>query len=271
MTRLYEVVLLPLLRVLYVPLDLVLGWTSFLPSVAGVTAVGVISGLGVMLLQKYCSNQDLLRRCKADLALIKSRMKGADPASAARLAGLRGRVVGKYAGAAMRPSLWSIPIITVVALWAGARMANQPVRPGEDLEVEAYFEDGAEGYAHIVPSPAISVVGPPVAVIGAVGSGRQARWKVRALQAGDWELEVRYADRSHVVELPVSASGGRPPEEVVVFQRESAGQDQLQAVRLALVPGMKDAWWNLMMGWAGLYLGVAMIFAFFFKWLLRIS
>ena len=64
-----------ILDVLYAVCDLLFGWTSLFGATAALTVVGVLSGLAVILFQKYASDQDLLGRCKEDLKILKARMK----------------------------------------------------------------------------------------------------------------------------------------------------------------------------------------------------
>ncbi|MFN3484039.1 MAG: hypothetical protein ACK44W_00915 [Planctomycetota bacterium] len=262
------------LEVLYAPLDLVLGWTAYLPPTWAVAVVGAVSGAGVMLLQKYASRQALLARCKEDLRLLKARLREArragDAEAAARAGALVRRISGKYLWGALKPALWSVPIIGVVALWCGARLGWEPVRPGETLEVVAHFEDRARGFAHVVPAEGMRPEGAAVAPVGMPRAG-QASWKVRAEGEGRLPLVVRYADRSYEVELPVSARGGRPPEPIFVFHESTPHQDQLQAIELRLRSSMGPAWWNLGLGWVGLYFAVALLVAIPLRFALRVQ
>ncbi len=264
-----------MLRVLYVPFDLVLGWTTRLPPAASVALVGVISGVAVMLLQKFASRQAFMARCKADLRLLKLRLRAArqagDREAVERLSALSRRIGGRYVAASLRPALWTVPLIAAVALWAAARLAYLPVRPGETLPVTAHFEDGASGFAHIVPVQGLRFDGPAIAPIEAEEGGRRARWRIRPAGAGALTVAVRHGDQTYEVALPVSARGGKPPEPVRVFRAESPTQDQLQAVELGVTPAMGAAWWNLGLGWMGFYLLTAAAAAFAFRFLFRVQ
>lgn len=264
-----------LLDVLYAPCDLLFGWTAFFGPIAALTVVGVLSGLAVILFQKYASNQDLLGRCKEDLKILKARTKehkaAGDLEGARRLQGLSGRIGGKYMWAALKPALWTVPIIGVVGLWAGARLGYLPVRPGEPLNVVAHFEDAAEGYAHVVTGEAFAVEGPPIAAATLKDGARQAAWTVKALAAGNQTLKIRHAGRTYEVPVPVRARGGRPPELVTVFEKASPRQDRLQAVELKLADSVPSAWWNLMLRWGGLYLLAAMVVALALRRVMKVQ
>lgn len=266
-----------ILAVLYFPFDILLGWLGYLPPVVSISLAGVLSGVAVMLFQKHASRQDLLAQCKADLKLLKQKAKAArqagDPDTARRLQGLIGRISGKYMGGALKPALWTVPLIGIVALWVGARLGFLPVRPGDVVEVVAHFEDGATGFAHVVPHEGLRPAGAAIARVeipqGALGP--QASWKVRAGSEGAFPLRLRHADRTYEVPIQVLKRGGRSPEPVTVFNTATATQDQLQAVELKLAPSLPPAWWNLTFQWAGLYLAVALVVALILRFAWRIQ
>ncbi|MCY3023637.1 MAG: hypothetical protein NTW87_32050, partial [Planctomycetota bacterium] len=165
----YTYCLLPVLRVLYVPLDWLLAPVSLLSPVAALVIVGALTGLAVNLIQKYFSNQNLLGRCKADLKRLKELQRAAkqagDKDGMLRLAALSRRVSGKYMWGSLKPSLVSVPALCVLAMWTGSRLSFDPIRPGDEIEATAYFEDGAAGFAHIVPNAGLAPVGAPIAPV----------------------------------------------------------------------------------------------------------
>lgn len=263
--------LFAVLNLLYVPLDGILGWTSRFPPAISIGIVGVVSGIGVTILQKYASRQDFLAKCRADLRLLKERAKAAkasgDGATAARLQGLVGRISGKYMWTSLKPALWSVPIVGIVALWCGSRLGFFPIRPGETFVVTAHFEDGAADFAHVVPNEGLSSAGAPIV---RVQSGK-AEWKLTTAKEGTHPLHIRHAGRSYEVPIPVSATGGRPPEPVTVFQKESETGDRLQALEIALRDSLPKAWWNLTFQWGGWYIVTALVVALALRRLLGVQ
>ena len=267
-------VLLPLLGILYVPCDWLLGWVLYLPVAAAVAVVGALSALVVNIAQKYRSDQDLLGRARADLKRLKQRRmssrEAGDREAAQRLAGLSRRIGGKYFVASLRPALLTVPLIGVVAMWTGSRLGSRPVRQGETIAVRAHFEDGASGFAHFVPNEGIAAVGSAIAPVEVLQGGRQARWRFRAAGEGTFPFVVRYAGRSYEVKIPVAGRGGRPPDRVTVFNEQTPRRDQLQAVEFSLEESMPAAWWNVFGRWAGLYVLVAVICGIGFRYALRV-
>ena len=123
--------------------------------------MGVLSGVAMALVLKYCSDQKFLGQAKADLNLLKLKMKAAkearDPDALARARALSGRIGGKFMGASLKPSLWTVPIMAVLGLWTGSRLGYLPIRPGDDVVViAAHFEDNAKGFAYVQPNGVLS-------------------------------------------------------------------------------------------------------------------
>ena len=293
--------ILPLIKLCYIPCDLLLGWTLYLGPIGALIAIGAVTGFLVNLFQKYCSNQVLLGQRKADLDKLKLISKDAKQAGdndkVVRLRGLIGRISTKYAMESMKPALWSVPPMCIVAMWAGERMSYQPVRPGEVVEVVAHFEDGASGFTHILPNDGLTADGPAISAIeiprktapakveakesagenvaqGAPAraaaapadkapeapSEPQAHWRVRAEKEGQFALHVRHDDDQYELALPVYKSGGHPPEKAVVYRLESPTRDRMLALELKLQDTVPSAWWNLTMQWMGVYLLSAVAF-----------
>ena len=276
MDWIYTHLLLPVLGVLYVPCDWTLGWTEHFSAIVSISIVGVISGVAVILVQKYASDQAFLGRCKADLEFQKKRMKQAkaadDKHGLQRARGLSGKIGGKYMWAALKPSVWTVPLIGVIGLWTGSRLGYLPIRPGDEVSVTAHFEDQAKGFAYVLPGGAFQPVSPLISAIEIPqdGGGLQARWKIRAGTEGAHRLTIRSGGKSFEVDLPVARKGGRPPEPVTTIAEATPTQDQLQAIQFTLVDSIPAAWWNLKLQWGGLYLIVAVGVALAMRSLLKV-
>ncbi len=224
-----------------------------------IVVVGVLSGALVMALQKLLTNQSKLRTCREDLRILRTRIRSAGKAP--HLRSLSRTIGGRYFWGSLKPSLVTVPLLTAVAWWADAQFAFQPVAAGEELLVRAHFEDGAEGFAHVVPAEGISVDSSIAPV-----SAAQASWKIKLSRSG--AVTIRHSDRSYEVEIPI---GSGAPAAITVFNRKSETRDQLQAVELGLTAAYPPAWWNLWLGWVGLYLWIATLSALLFKFLLRVA
>jgi len=202
MEWIYTTLLMPVLSLFYYPCDWLLGWSLYFPPVVSISIVGVISGVAVIAVQKWGSNQKFLGQAKADLALLKKKMKAAkqagDQDALTRARGLSGKIGGKYMGSSLKPSLWTVPLLAVIGMWTGSRLGFLPLRPGDEVTIAAHFEDNAKGFAYVLPTPQFKPVGPLIAPIEIPkdGSGIEARWTLRAEQEGTPKLTIRPGGRS---------------------------------------------------------------------------
>ncbi len=259
-------------------LDVLFAWAFYLPPALDVAAIGLVTGLIVNLLLKYCSDQAYLRVARQDLDRLAElqRLAAAEPAQAEveRLARLFARVSAGYVWAGLRPSLWLVPAIAIIALWLGVRFAENPVRPGDVVEVTAVFADGATGLAHIVPAAAFTFASAPVAIVApasasapAVIAGHPvATWRLRFVNAGEATLRIRFRDDERTVIIAVTESGGVPPPSVTTWA-DTAGT-HIRALHLGLSPRVAPSGWNLYLGWVTVYLAAAIGFGVLFRrWL----
>jgi len=277
MEWIYIHLLTPLLNVLYVPCDWILGWVENFSPIVSISIVGVISGIAVIAVQKYGSNQKYMGKAKADLELLKTKMKAAkqakDEDALARARGLSGKIGGKYMVAALKPSLWTVPLIGVIGLWTGSRLGFLPVHPNEEVAVVAHFEDNAKGFAYIVPDEQLRWSGTLIAPIEVPpdGGGLQARWTLKPQGDGKGEIRIHHGGTVHAVPVAISPKGGHPPEPVTTVGKPTPAQDGLQVIEFKLHPSLKEAWWNLWLQWGGLYLLVAMAIAFPLRTILKVN
>jgi uncharacterized membrane protein (DUF106 family) len=277
MEWIYLHLLVPLLNVLYYPCDWFLGWVEHFPPIISISIVGVISGVAVIAVQKYGSDQKFMGKAKADLEFLKTRMKAAkqakDEEALARARGLSGKIGGKYMVAALKPSLWTVPLIGVIGLWTGSRLGYLPLHPNDPVAVVAHFEDNAKGFAYIVPDDSMEWKGALIAPIEVPpdGGGLQARWILQARSDGRSDMRIHYSGATFAVPISIAQKGGHPPEPVTTVGKPSPSQDQLQAIEIKLAPSIKEAWWNLWLQWGGLYLIVAMAVAFPLRTLLKVN
>ena len=273
----YLHVLVPILNVLYVPCDWLLGWTEHFSPIVSISIVSVLSGVAMVLVLKYASDQKFLGQAKADLNLLKLKMKAAkqkgDQEALARARALSGRIGGKFMGASLKPSLWTVPIMAVLGLWTGSRLGYLPIHTGDEFSVVAHFEDNAKGFAYVRPDSAIQGAGPLIAPIEipSDGGGMQARWTLRAATEGPAHLEIHHGEQSYGIPIPLAKTGGRPPEPVTTVGEPTSAQDRLQAIEIKLAPSLPAAWWNLTWQWGGLYMIVTLVVAMGLRWLLKIN
>ncbi len=160
----------PVVAPLYPVCDFLLGWTTRLGGVWGVVVVGLLTGLGVNLFQKFFSRQKLLGKCKADLKKLKKftaeAKKAGNDERVTQLMNVSKRVSGKYMWGSLKPAIFTVPPVLVICMWTWVRLGFDPVGPDKEIEVVACFENEARGYATMLASrDDVEIIGGRVAPI----------------------------------------------------------------------------------------------------------
>jgi len=159
----------PIVAWFYPFCDWILLWTAKLGGIGGIVLIGVLTGLGVNIFQKFCSDQRLLGKCKADLdklkVVIKEAKKAGDQDRVTRAMNVSKRVSSKSVWASIKPALWTVPPVVVIAMWAGSRLGFEPVKPNQEVHLIACFENEARGHAALIAPEGVEVVDAPVSPI----------------------------------------------------------------------------------------------------------
>ncbi len=181
-----------------------LGWVGLVPGWVSATAVGAVTGVLMLAMFKYTSNQNAIKRVRknidANLLALKLFKDSARVALRAQ-----GRVLN---GAGMLLVLAVVPMLVMVlpmtlvlaqlALWYEAR----PLAPGEEAVISLRL-GGDSGSAwpavSLEPTGAVEVIAGPVGM----RKEREVCWNVKAKQPGGHRLLFQVGDQSVVKELAI--------------------------------------------------------------------
>lgn len=138
-------------------MDLVVGWLLVLPRDAAIVLVAVSTALALVLVRKFSTDQELLRRCAADRKRLRELRRAArrarDRAALARLGATQGQVALKAFAQEWKPMLVSLIPIALLATWCWQRLEYLPPKAGEPVTFTATFPISAAGQlAHLAPT-----------------------------------------------------------------------------------------------------------------------
>jgi hypothetical protein len=184
-------------RPLLAPVAALPGWLS-------ATLVGAVSGAFLLLVFKYTSNQDAIKRVRngidADLFAVKL-FKDATPVVLAAQAGMMKGAFRLFVLAIVPMLVMVVPVLLMLgqlSLW----YQHRPLRVGEDavvaLKLSGRPADPMPPVA-LGETPAAEVVTGPVRV----RSQREVVWVVRARENGAHRLSFRAGDQAVTKELQV--------------------------------------------------------------------
>ena len=142
-------------------MDVPLGWLLRLPSDAQLFLVAIGSALILAGVRAVTSNQDLLRRCRADQARQKALLREAkarkDQDAVKRHRATLGMIALKQFRQEGGPMLASLLPIVLLATWAFHRLEFHPPAAGEVVDFTASFPISAVGkITHIAPAEGVT-------------------------------------------------------------------------------------------------------------------
>jgi len=245
--------------------DWIFGWILFLPRDAALFSAALLTSVSLTLVRKWTTDQDWLHRAAADGArlaqLRRDARKRGDRGAAQRHKDTLTLIKVKSMRFEGKPLLWALVPVALLATWAFSRLAYEPARLGEPVEVRACVPRSDIGKVmHLVPAPGIEVEDGwvrtvaedrPAAVSGAwdrAGAwiGDRARkllrvpeapakldgvavWKITVRDAGPRELKIRYVGRTYSAPFVAGTRQYESPE--TLFE-----EAPLQAIRVGLRP-----------------------------------
>jgi uncharacterized membrane protein (DUF106 family) len=228
-------------------LDLPLGWLLTLPRDAAIVLVAAGTSLIMTLARKWCTNQDLLRRTKDDLARLKSLAREAkrngDKAAVLRtrstvaaIKTMRLRADGIVLAVSLAP-------LAMLAMWAAQRLEYFPPRVGEELMLQAQYPlSSVDTLTHLVPPSGVKLNSPALQLVQVDPLDPQhgmAHWKfVPETPVDSLPLVVRHAGDSVTHLLNVGGQIYSPPVQMHVDVLPMTTTVELrQAKFLGRVPG----------------------------------
>jgi len=192
-------------------LDYLLGWLLYLPRDAAIVAVALATSLLLTLVRKWCTDQDLLARCAADLRQLQLRIRGAkaarDRSSVRRHKETVNLIKLRQLAAEGRVLIWSLVPLVLLATWALERLDYLPPQIGKELTLRAYFPLSSENRrTHLVPPEGFQLRSPAVQLAEKDADGQNclASWILVAERPiPPTGLIVRHQERSveHVVHV----------------------------------------------------------------------
>jgi hypothetical protein len=254
-------------RFLLAPVGVMPGWLS-------ATAIAAVTGVLLLAVFKYTSNQHAIKRVRNDInANLLALKLFKDSATVALQA--QGRLLqsaGKLFVFAVVPMLvMALPVTLLlgqVALWYEAR----PLRPGEDAVITMKLGGQAASTMPAVslePTDAVSVAVGPVRIT----SQRELCWNVTAGKPGSHRLVFQVGDRAIAKEIAIGdgfmrVSIERPGwdwQSILLNPWEEPFRPEDPVQSIAIVYPERSSWTSGTFWWMVYWFGISMVAAMCFR------
>lgn len=209
--------------------DYPLGWLLWLPRDVTLLLFAALTALLMTLTRRAVTNQDLLRRCAADLQrlkqLLRQTRRSQDKPTRLRLQRTVGLIKGMQLAADMRVLVVVLLPIAILAVWASERLDYLPPRVDRDLVVRAHFPlSSIDGLTHLVPAAGYELQGSAIQVVrtdaASSSSSGLAEWTLRPTSvANDLAIVIRHRNESATHHVAIGRPTYRPPVQAHANER----------------------------------------------------
>lgn len=257
---------------LLAPLGVLPGWLS-------ATLVAIVTGIGLLLVFKYTSNQRAIKRVKDDIKanLLALKLFKENPAVTL---GAQGRILAaalRLIVLAIVPMLvMVVPVLLMLgqlSLWYQAR----PLSVGEEAIVTLALNDDAQPLpdVQLQPTDAFAVAIGPVRV----PSQREVCWSIEARQPGDHRLVFNVGDQSADKQLSVGdrlmrVSALRPGwnwSDALMYPAEPPFASDSRIRSIAIDYPTRSSWTSGADSWVVYWFAVSMVAGFAFRGLFNVN
>ena len=185
-------------------IDVLLGWMLVLPRDVALLMFAVVTALLMIAARRLLTDQDLMRRCTADLRRLKQLMREArhsnDRSAVSRMRVTIGQIKGLQLAADLRVLAGVIVPVGVLAIWATERFEFMPLQLADDIVVRVHYPNSSiDRITHLVPQPAWEMKSTPVQIVRPDPEDTTAgiaEWTLRANQPGEQALTIRHQGES---------------------------------------------------------------------------
>ena len=128
-------------------MDPLLGWLLYLHPALGLLIISLIISIITTLAIKFLTNQTLMKDLRNELKELQKEMKELknNPKKMAKINEKVMETNSKYMSHSMRPTFFTLIPILLIFGWLSSHIGYYPLMPGENFELTAVFEEGADG------------------------------------------------------------------------------------------------------------------------------
>lgn len=141
--------------------DFAFGWLLPLPPFWSILILSIIMSLIVIVITKYTTNQDLMKRLKEEQKELQKEIKMLKDNPEKMMAVQKKQMESsmKYITQSFRPMIFTFIPIIIIFGWISAHLAYEPIMPGQEFSVRLQFEKGITGTINATVPEGITITG----------------------------------------------------------------------------------------------------------------
>jgi uncharacterized membrane protein (DUF106 family) len=255
--------------------DAVLGPLHWLPPMAGLLVLSLVTSIGVLLAFKWTADQQSLLRSKraTQAAVFEMRLFNDDFVALFRAQSDVLRYTLSYLRASFAPTLWLLLPMLLLMIHMEYHFGYTGLAVGEPALVKIRFVDGNALPVTLEAPKGISIETPAVLL----PSEHEIAWRIKPSARGSYQLLMRFPKGVALKSLLVSDAVGRrsPLRPRTGFLNQLLHPSEPPVTELASIEidyperAYTLAGWNI--GWSGVYLALTLAFALALKGLVGVT
>ena len=232
-----------------------------LPPLLAVLSLSLIVSAVIIIVTKYMTNQDLMKKLKEELKEHQRRIKELrnEPAKAMEAQKKAMELNMNYMKHSLKPTLITfIPIILIFG-WMSSTFAYESIKPQQEFSVSVFFNKNANGEAALIAPDEVRITGDKLKKI----ENGMAEWTLKG-DKGKHTLEVAYGNekQQHSIQITDGNRYLNPTKKT----DGSIKLIQTNHKKLVILPiGYKD-WF----GWLGTYIWSSILFTMILRKIMKV-
>lgn len=236
-----------------------------LPALWAILILSFMISLIIILITKYMTNQELMKNLKEEMKSYQKQMKELrnNPAKMMEIQKKAMESNMKYMSHSLKPTLITLIPIFFIFGWMNATFAYESIKPMQEFNVYAVFDNNANGEAAITVPEEITIIGNSKSAIssGVVNKRNYEKissWKLKGKE-GEYIIEIDYnSEKQQHTFMITDENKYLPPLKQTKGSIKSIYTEHKKKILIPI--GFRD--W---LGWLGTYI----IFSISFTMLLR--
>ena len=240
-------------------------WTIFI--------VSIVVSLVTVIIYRYATDQERLRKVKADLKRYQKKAMAArdDPQKAMKIQKDIMKLNGEYMRSSFKSTMYTFLPIILFFGWLGANLAFMPLMPDTQFDVSANFKDGVAGQATLVLPLELSMNDSATKNV----TNATMTWSGISGPLGSYDASIQHSDGEEqffiifidesTYENPLNELG----KESAAFNSITVGNEKLMIFENVFF--FKDIPWVKTFGWFGAYFLFSIIFSTALRKILKVA
>ena len=221
----------------------------------GVLVISFILSIIVVLVYKYFTNQEEMKRLKEQQKEYQQKFKELKD-KPDEVMKLQKEAMGKnfeYMKHSLKATLITMLPIILVFGWMNAHLAFEPIYPGETYSITAQFKEGITGEAELRVDEGTELVSPAQQPIN---SG--VMWNLKSSEEGERIVTVKSGNTEQSKKVLITTELVSEPA-ISFYQHSDIEQIKINYNKLRPLGGFEFFGWQP--GWLGLYIFFSIVFS----------